>query len=470
MSYNFNDTYSLDPWDQITLNERTWYDGLLREVYTRQSVYSNHVTMKVDLAAMRARTVVFNDLIPPRPNIGTIGNRDENASRLYTDSYQKQLTVQRYGNGMSLHRESEMFNYWNTNGDYGLRGIINRSLGQVMVDHLDLLAFNAFLTNPYSMFGVGSATGFGGISTSTDKMSTDLLDAIWLGMQDRRVPWAAYANPFDWGDIICITTPGAIYDLRREVTTNALAANQFVNIQNYANPNILTMAGEIGQYRGVRFVQSQLAELWNAGTVTAQTTITAAVAPGDGAPDPSTTSVDSVRYVGQPGATHSIAVASSASFSVGQKLTVHRVRYSGSDGKGVTNGVDITDPMRQDMVIAAIPDSTHISFKEPYMMTDTNTKSGQGLETDLGGGVYGYITLGHNVHTAIFLNQSYKNGVVAGFAQPPRIYTPPPVDDYLSIYRITYDMWTKYALWEPQVFEVAFLAGSNKDKGTVFVR
>src|SRR5215216_3190630 len=111
MAYDFNATYALDPWDAIQNNERPWYDGLLREVYQRQSVYSQRVSMQVDLTAMRSRTVTFNSLLPTRPNIASIPNREMNASRLYMDGYQNQITVLRYGNGMSLHRESEMFSY-----------------------------------------------------------------------------------------------------------------------------------------------------------------------------------------------------------------------------------------------------------------------------------------------------------------------------------------------------------------------
>lgn len=366
---------------------------------------------------------------------------------------------------MSLHRESEMFSYWQQNGSYGLRPIIERSLGQVMVDQIDLLARNAFLQNPYAFFGDGSATGFSGVTTS-HKMSTDLLDAIQLGMKDRKLPWAAFPQDSSPGEIFCITSPGAIYDLKREVSGSSYAANQFVNIHQYANGTPL-LTGEIGTYRGVRFVESPMAILWNAGAVSAQTTITAAVAPGDGAPDPETTAVDNVRYVGQPDATHSITVASSASFSVGEKVTVHKLRGDGSNGTTVSDGLNWQDPMAQDLVIYSIPDSTHLVFKEPYMMTGTD---GLGLEADLGGGVYGYVTKARNIHTAMFMSAQYRNGIIAGVAQPPRIYTPPAVDDYLSIFRITYDMWMKYALWEPQTYEVAFLAGSNKDKGQVYVR
>lgn len=40
-----------------------------------------------------------------------------------------------YGNGFSLHRESDMFNYWERSGTAaGLLGIIQSALGQLIVD------------------------------------------------------------------------------------------------------------------------------------------------------------------------------------------------------------------------------------------------------------------------------------------------------------------------------------------------
>lgn len=88
--------YGSDPWNRIELNERTWYDPLLRDVYMRNAVYAPHATMKVDLNGPRARTIYFNDLIPPRPNIAPIDGRRMEASRLYSDSYQKDVTTARH--------------------------------------------------------------------------------------------------------------------------------------------------------------------------------------------------------------------------------------------------------------------------------------------------------------------------------------------------------------------------------------
>lgn len=488
MSYSFETTYVLDPWENITQKERVWYDGQMREQYNRRAVYSPYTLMKVDLGIPHARTIYFNELISPRPNISSIGNREMNASRLYTDSYQKSITTKRYGNGVSLHRESEMFNYWQPEGgnqlnDNALRGLIDRVMGQVLVDHTDLLARNAFLKHPYPMFGHG-ATSFNNITvTDSNRLTTDVLDAIWLGMLDQRVPWAAYPQDVDPGEILCITSPGATYDLKREVDSGGLVANKFVNLAEYGDAQ-RPLAGELGTYRQTRFLMSQMGILWNVGPIITQTGITAAVKPGDGSPDPRTTAVDGIRFVGQPASTHSITVTSSAGFNVGEKVTVHQYQFNVSSGLGLTHpklgvltggvsnggGVDFTDPMAQDMIITNIPDGTHLVFEEPYMMTDQGVDALQGLETIVTGALYGYVTKATNIHTALFLNRKYRQGVISGFAQLPRFYRPIANDDYMSIYRLTYDFWSEYKPWDPQVYQVAFLVGSNNNKGVLYSR
>lgn len=455
MAFTIN-SYLTDPWATITQNERTWYDPLLREVYVRQSVYSQLVNMYVDLNAQRTRKVVVSNIIPPRPYTAAIPDRETAASRLYTDSYRKEITVERYGNGISINRESELFSYWQRNGNYGLVPIIQQSLGQAIVDHMDLLARAAFLTNPYALFGTGTASSFAGI-TASDRMSTELLDSIWLGLRERRVPWAAYGITPTPNSLFCITSPGVIHDLKREVLP---ATNSgYVDVAKYADGKAV-LAGQFLTYRNIQFIETPLAILWNCGPITQQANITAAVKPGDGAPDPNTTAVDNVLYVGQPDATHYIQVNSVTNFKVGDMVTVHKIRATGSSKTSVTNGVDFRDPMLQNMEIVAIDTTNNrLVFREPYMMTGLD---GKGLETEVTTGVYGYVTKGRHIHTAVFLSTDFPQGVIAGVTQLPRIYTPPAIDDFLMIYRITYDMWMKYQLWEPQVFEVWFGSAPNR--------
>jgi N4-gp56 family major capsid protein len=466
MAYDVNTTYALDPWDNLTLDEREWYDGFLREIYSREAVYSKFVTLQVDLSAFRTRTIHFNDLIPPRPNIAAINARTMDANRLYTDSLQKELTVARYGNGMSIHRESELFNYWQQNGSFGLVPILRRHLGQVIVDHIDMLARNAFVTNPFALYGLtAGASGFSDITTS-DTISTELLDEINLGMRERRKITEAFPTAKQPGNMFCITTPGVYHDLLREQDTTANSNDAFVDISLYQGGTNL-MRGEVGLYRNFRFVINPNASLYACGELDTQTTIDAAVSLGDGAPDPETTTVDGVYQVGQPGATHYIQVADVTGFAVNDIVKVHKTRGTSLVPLEVIDGAQYNDPMAQDMQIHSIDTGNdRLTFTTPYMMVDTDST---GLETDLGGGVYGYVTKARHVNTALFLDASDPSGLIAGFAQPPRIYTPPAIDDYMSMFRITYDFWSEYALWNPGAFEIAFLAGSHKTKGRAVI-
>ncbi len=470
---NYTDfsNYGIDPWNNITQNERTWYDPLLREQYRRNSVYSQHVTMKVDMNGPKARTIVFNDLIPPRANIAPIGNREMNATRLYTDSYQRQVTTARYGNGMSLHRESQLFSYWEKNGNIaGIANIINSGMGQVIVDHLDQLARNEFFAHPNSFIGLNSASSFATLSNTTDKMTTDLVDDIWLALRDREIPYTALPTGYITGDeAICLTTAGAVYDLKTEVGTGAGGLN-FVDINKYTEQGrSLLIKGELGTYRGIRFVDSPFAKIWNGGVVMNQTTIKSPVTPGSGAPDPSTVAVEGTRHVGQPGSTHYIVVQDGSAFVVGDMLTIHQVKHTtGSvaaySGAGSPNGVVYNDPMKQDVELYSI-DTTggagahKLTFKMPYMMTAID---GKGLETDLGGGVYGYVTRAQTIHSALFLTPGLSsNALVAGVTQQPNIYTPKPIDDYESMYRVSYDMWIKYQLWDARAYHLCWLTGPS---------
>jgi len=356
-----------------------------------------------------------------------------------------------------------MFRYWKKNGAIaGCYFLIQQHLGQVITDHLDVLARNAFFTHPAPALGLASATSFSGIA-STDVLNTDLLDSVWLSLRDRQRPFSALPTTFPVGDeIFCITTAGAVHDLKRELTGESTAIT-FIDAHKYAQPSPL-IRGELGMWRGVRFVDNPFAKLWNCGVIEVQAEIGAAVQPGDGAADPELYKVEGVRMVGQPGATHSITVDDSAGFAPNDMVSIHLLRHDSASvltygGRGTIDGPKYDDSMKQDVEIYSVPDSTHLVLKEPYMMSD---QDGAGLETDLGGTVYGYVTKAATIHSALFLVSGLSNnGLVAGVAQPPNIYTPPAIDDYESVMRVAYDFYLKYALWEPRAFNLAFLRGSN---------
>jgi hypothetical protein len=90
------------------------------------------------------------------------------------------------------------------------------------------------------------------------------------------------------------------------------------------------------------------------------------------------------------------------------------------------------------------------------------------MATDLGAGVYGYITKGRNIHSSIFVGG--PNGIVSGVAAPPRLHSPAPVDDFEMVQRFSWDSYMGYQPYAPEVFEVVFSAGTTRTKGAKVVQ
>jgi hypothetical protein len=290
------------------------------------------------------------------------------------------------------------------------------------------------------IFG-GDATGFNDLA-SADTFDVAVTRSLKLRME--------YMPDVMENPLFCITSPAATY------TTRGNASGEWLTRNQYANPSIL-VNGEIGMYEDCRFVSSPLLTLWNCGPVTNQTTITAAVEVGDGAPDPDTTAVDSVWYVGQAGATHGISVADSSGFSVGQRVTLHTARPSANAQKATYHGVTWNSPYNVERRIVAIPNGTTLQFDEPI----TNNY----YQTDLGGGVYGYVTYARPVHAAIFILG--PDSVVAGVVQSPQTYNPPTFDDRMAIHRFSWDAVMKYQPFYTNRFLVYFFAGPVDENGKV---
>lgn len=448
----FDTNYPQNPWADMTTKTRPWYVPELYSVFRREAIYNRFSGVQFNPNGPRATEMYVDSLLMPHANHNAIGLRDIWLESSYMDTYRRKITFNRYAGKFSLNRYDDMVSYYLRDNQRGLARIIQEGLGYQMTNVLDKLARDAFLRAPFALYGTGSATSFNGITTS-DTVTTSLIDDIQLGMKERDIPGFQTGDGSP-GAVVCITSPGVLRDLRYEASQTG-NANVWLDVMKYQQSARL-INGEVGQYHNVRFVETNNAVLYNCGAISTQTTITSAVAAGDGAPDPASATVDTVEYVGQPGKTHAIAVASSSGFAPGDIVTLHTLRTADF---GVTNGVDYRSGKTQFLRVASVPDGTHLSFTRPVM---------EALATDLGGGVYGYVTKGRNIHTAIFIGAN--NGVVSGVAQAPLIHTPGPVDDLDQVFRFTWDAYLGYQVFEPQVFEVAYLAGSNRVKGPRYIR
>lgn len=457
----FDTFYPNHPWAGISTNQRDWYVPFLREVYYRDTIYSKFVTTQFQLLGQGSPTtqkMTITSIIPPHGNSNPIDPRTLWMRSSYIDSFAREITLQTYGGKMALHEWDDLITYWQKDNVRGLKRIVNSGLGTMMTQVLDRLARNAFLQAPYALFGQSnSATAnFSTIdSWANHKITTEHLDKIRLGMATRGVPFTVMPQGSftGAGDIVCITSPGVILDLINEAGEAAGRFNRFIDVMEYADPTRI-IRGEIGTYRKVRFIETERAILYNAGEIYHQATITESHTAGDGVP---TSKVDKVRIMGQPsGVKNYIQVNDASGFSVGDIVTIH---VSRSNEWGITNGLDLNDGYAYERKVVAVDTGANqINIDYPLM---------EDLTTNLGGGVYGYVTRARNIHTAIFLGG--MDGVVAGVGKAPFIRTPPPVDDYESMYRISWKTHMGYQLFEPEVFEVLYLPASDRE-GSGFIR
>lgn len=457
---DFDSYYSDNPWEVIDKNQRTWYDPDLIAMFRQSALFTPTVQFIKNLGDVRATKMVMTQLLDPHPDYTALAMRQIWMPASHVDSRQVEIEFNRYGGKVAYSNYDDMVTYWRQNNQAGIRNIMRGALGQHMVDVLDLLARNAYIKGAYDS---GYSLISGGGSSFNDIGVDDTFDVgtamdIWLGMTMRGVASAQGPSGVA-NNIICYTSPSVIYDIQK-----GSKSDEWISVNQYANPSSL-LRYEVGTYKNVRFVQSPKLVMWNAGAITAQGSITAAIHAGDGAPNPASTKVDNVYQVGQTtaGIAHSISVGSwgtgtVADIKVNDIVTIHLTR---TNAYGVTNGVNPFEGTAHVRRVVAVSDDTPdlIVLDKPIMVD---------MATDLGGGVYAYITKGRNIHSSIFVGG--PQAIVSGVAMAPRLHTPPPVDDFEMVQRFSWDAYLGYSAYAPEVFEVVLSAGTTRVKGDATVQ
>lgn len=445
--------YSDEPFSIMDQNQRTWLDPDLIDIWRLKSVFRPLITFTKNLGDIRATSMTVTQLFDPHPDTTTLSPRQIWMPSMHLDSRAVEITFSHNGNKIALHKYDDMITYWRQNRQAGLRAIARGALGQAEVDMNDLLARNAILsaasTTGYSLYGSsGSAANFAAITTG-DLYDPDLGMDIWLGMTYRNVPGALGPNGPD-GSIICYTTPGVLYNVQKDP--------DWISVREYLQDRSL-LNYEVGAHKNVRYVQTPKCTLWNCGTIIARAPISLAIHAGDGAPDPRTTKVDATYKVGQTssGIVNYIQLGtfsdgSISNLAVNDIVTFHQTTTS---AYGVTNGVNFNEGKLTNRRIVEIDSGNgRVKVDTPFLVD---------FDTDLGGGVYGYLTKARNIHASIFVGG--PQALVAGVAQQPQFYELDPIDDFKAIYRFSFDQYIGYQQYRPEVLEVVFTAGTTRVKG-----
>lgn len=449
--------YADNPVEVLDKNQRVWYDPDILSLFRQRALFANVMTFARNLGDVRATSMVVNQLLEPHANYNPLATRQLWLPAMHIDSRAIEITFQHHGGKVALHEYDELVTYWRSEGTQGLRAILNRVLGYHIIDVHDYLARNAMIRGALAQTGytyfAGSATDFDDM-VDADRMTPDISAEIQLGMKYREV--AGALNPDgSAGAVVCYTTPGVIFDLQKDP--------DWVEVAKYADPARL-FRYEVGSYKNVRFVESPRLVLWNSGAVAFQAPISAAAHAGDGSPNPNSAKVDGTYMVGQTsaGIVNYLQLGSPVTGTLASDVALNdiiTIHVSRTSDFGVTNGVNPFDGMTTNRRVVGIDSGAgQIKLDKPLMVD---------FATDLGGGVYGYVTKGKNVHSSIFVGA--PQGIVVGVAAPIRLHTPPPIDDLQSIYRFSWNDRMGHQPFAPEVFEVVFSSGSVRVKGALGV-
>lgn len=450
---DFDLYYSDEPFSIMDKNQRTWLDPDLIDIWRLKSVFRPLITFTKNLADVRATSMTVTQLLDPHADTTPLSPRQIWMPSMHLDSREVNITFDHNGNKIAYHKYDDIITYWKKNGKAGLRAIVRGALGQSEVDMNDLLARNALiqgsLTTGYSLYGSsGSGVDFSSIATG-DTYDPDLGADIQLGMIYRGVPGAMSPNGAG-GSIVCYTSPGVIYDIQ--------GREDWISLREYLQDRSL-LNYEVGAYKNVRYIQTPKCTLWNTGEIIARAPISLAVKAGDGAPNPATTKVDGTYRTGQGTASvvnyiqlGTFTTGSISDLDVNDILTFHQTT---TDAYGVTGGVNFNEGKLTNRRIVSIDsDNGRVCLDIPFLVD---------FDTDLGGGVFGYITKARNIHASIFIGG--PQALVAGVAQQPLFYELDPIDDFKAIYRFSYDQRIGYQPFTPEVMEVVFTAGTTRVKG-----
>jgi N4-gp56 family major capsid protein len=409
----------------LPAGQRAYYEQMLLDVLRTKSILVPFTVVKEDFRGRDTGTITYSEVYDTEPNWNALSENTIWMRGAHLDSRSVSIGLEIHGDVIKFSAYNELVNFWN-NGD--LRSLCQGKLGQNLVDTMDILARNAFLSNPYKSFGGGKASR--AALTSTDLFIPDMAELIRTHLEEREVPGVAAVSDSDIKTIVCVTTPRVIHDIRTGAGSN------WLDIINYAGA-AKKFTGEAGQWNGVRFIRTNRLRMRNHGAVIAEVTLAANAVPGQGA----ATTVDNVYSVGQSTSTRYITFVEAvpAEFVVGKYVTI-----SSQNAKAAGAPVVESDGTQETRRIVSIDaGNKRVSFDAPL------------LKEHAAGD---FVTLGVDVHGSIFMGGP---GVVYGVGERPHPFPLPVIDDMGMINRFAWRGFCKMQLFRPEMFEVVETAGTT---------
>lgn len=406
----------------LPAGQRAYYDQRLLDNLRTKSILVPFTTMKEDFRGRDTGQIVYSEVFDTEANWNPFTEATGPFLKgAYLDSRSLTIGLEIHGDVIKLHAYNELVNFWN-NGD--LRGLVDGKLGQNLIDHLDILARNAFLQHPSKYF-MGKANRKA--LAQTDVFDPDVAELVRTHLEENEVPGVAAVADGEGKTIVCVTTPRVIHDIR------VAAGSDWLDVNNYAGTG-RKFTSEAGSWAGVRFVRTNRLRMKNHGAVEHQTTLNGAVVPGQGAAQ----TVDTVYTVGQSTSTRYIVVDDVTGMEVGRYITISD-QNSSAAGEPISE-LDGTQETRR--IVSVDVGNKRISVDKPFLKDHADAD---------------FVTIGVDVHSSIFMGGS---GVVYAVGERPTPILLPVIDDLGVIRRTAWRGFLKMQLFRPEMYEVVESGGS----------
>jgi len=366
---------------------RTYYEAVLLNTLRSGTIYNQFAFPYERFDEVNAKTVTLTEVFDLLPSIGALSEGVAFVEGAYLDSRQLSITVEERGNIIKTNKFHNIASFWNS-GDFNT--LVKNRVGWNLVDSVDVTCRNAFLTCTTNLWFANSRTARSTL-TSSDVFDVDYADLAMTNLESRD---AFGLDPN--GNSVAIVHPRVARDIRKD--------SQWVNASHYAGGTQL-FNGELGMWDNVRFVKSNRARLPNAGTATAQTTLSAQATKG------ATT----------------LTVTSTTGFAIGDEISLH------DNALGTT--VLETDAKLEHVVIDTVASGTSLTLKKPILRTHA---SGE------------YVTEALDLYPVVFMGG--PQAVVYAVTQNPQLVVPPMIDDFQRINRIGW-----YGIFKQQKFREEFV-------------
>lgn len=465
----YYDQNPIAAWDR---NRWTVYDPAINVAFRTNSLLTPMVnwTPLEAFGGGNAPTVVTGrEALPGHSNHNTIDVRAKYINAAYMDSRERRITAPyHYGGKVQLDSYDSLINMWQNGGAQGfIDGILRQHLANDIVTQHEKIARDMILTHTNVKTYANGAANFSAMSANSAYLfDPTVLRDMKLRLSFRSMfalqQYGEYAQPLPgMNEGLIMTTPGVFHSIWDNLNHEYIQRLNILQDKSILNGSIIS-------YEGFNFMESHLLTMWNCGAITKQVAVTAPITAGDGAPDPDSTTVDSTWYVGQSssGLTHYVQCSDlgTSQFAAGDIVTLHTARTA---SWGVTDGVDITDGDTMTLEVLSVDENNErLTFRQPVM---ADFPTGTGYTTLAGSGSvgtgYAFITKAMHVHPMYVFGA--RGGSTFAIRRPVQLHMPQPVDDFESVWRVSWDEYGGPNKWNGDLAELHFVAGSFGNRGSV---